>query len=144
MRGDSEMSWGGIGVRFVLALVLVYATWNPWGVSFVDWSLMPLIHRTPSTGAAPVKFLLGVVLLVGWVLYLQATRRSLGLAGAALVIATCGGVVWLLASWQLFAMQGPAIAHVILVVLAILLAVGMCWSHLSRRLSGQVDTDAVE
>lgn len=144
MRKDSDITWKGIGVRFVLALLLVYATWNPWGHSFVDWTLMPLVHGTVSEGAAPVKFLLGVVLLVGWVLYLQATRRSLGVAGAALVVATCGGVVWLLASWRLIAMQGPAIAHVVLVVLAILLAAGMSWSHLSRRISGQVDTDAVE
>jgi Tfp pilus assembly protein PilO len=41
-------------------------------------------------------------------------------------------------------MQGQALAHVVLVVLAMILAVGMSWSHLSRRMTGQLDTDAVE
>jgi hypothetical protein len=143
---EGGLSWGGIGVRFLLAIVLVYATWNPFGLSFTDWAIMPMFTGTEgdSSRHAPLKFLAGVLLLAGWVLYLQATHRSLGAAGAVLVAAICGGVVWLLASWRVFAMQGPAIAHAILLVLAVILAMGMSWSHVSRRMSGQVDTDAVE
>lgn len=146
MRNSDTLSWGGIGIRFLLALVLVYATWNPTGTSFVHWAIMPLFGGGAGEGGAgaPLKFLVGVVLIAGWVLYLQATRRSLGAAGALLVGALCGGVVWLLASWKLFSMQGPAIAHIVLVVLAIILAMGMSWSHISRRMSGQVDTDQVQ
>ncbi len=148
MASNTEgISWGGIGVRFVLALVLVYATWNPTGTSFTHWVFLPLFG-TGDTGSAgdqaPLKFLLGLVLVSGWVLYLQATRRSLGAAGALLVGAICGGVVWLLSSWNVFTMQGQAIAHVVLVVLAMILAMGMSWSHLSRRMTGQLDTDSVE
>ena len=40
--------------------------------------------------------------------------------------------------------QGQAVAHVVLVVLSMILAMGMSWSHLSRRMTGQLDTDAVE
>jgi hypothetical protein len=143
---DNTLSWGGIAIRFLLAILLVYATWNPWGLSFTDWALVPLFAGGQGEAGrhVPLKFLAGVLLLTGWVLYLQATHRSLGAAGATLVAAICGGVVWLLASWRVFAMQGPAIAHAILVVLAIILAMGMSWSHVSRRMSGQVDTDAVE
>lgn len=147
-RGEG-ISWGGIAVRFVLALLLVYATWNPTGVSFVHWALMPLIGQGDAVaqsggGAqAPLKFLVGVVLVIGWVLYLQATRRSLGVAGAVMVAAVCAGVVWLLSSWSVLSMHGQALAHVVLVVLAMVLAMGMSWSHLSRRISGQIDTDAV-
>ena len=143
---NEGLSGRGIAVRFLLAIVLVYATWNPWGVSFTDWALMPMFTGGEGDAArhAPLKFLAGILLLTGWVLYLQATHRSLGAAGAVLVATICGGVVWLLASWRVLAMQGPAIAHAILVVLAIILAMGMSWSHVSRRMSGQVDTDAVE
>ena len=53
-------------------------------------------------------------------------------------------MVWLLASWKVLSMQGQAVAHVVLVVLSMILAMGMSWSHLSRRMTGQLDTDAVE
>jgi hypothetical protein len=143
-RGEG-ISWSGVAVRFVLALVLVYATWNPTGISFVHWAILPIVGQGDGAAGdqAPLKFLLGVVLLIGWVLYLQATRRSLGVAGALMVAAVCAGVVWLLSSWSVLSMQGHAVAHVVLVVLAMVLAMGMSWSHLSRRISGQIDTDAV-
>ena len=148
MASSSEgISWGGIGVRFVMALVLVYATWNPTGTSFTYWVFLPIFGDAVAGAAsdqAPLKFLVGMVLVAGWVLYLQATRRSLGAAGALLVAAIGGGVVWLLASWKVLSMQGQAVAHVVLVVLSMILAMGMSWSHLSRRMTGQLDTDAVE
>ncbi len=142
---SQELGWGGIFGRFAFALALVYATWNPSGKSFAHWVLMPLFGRggEPAAANAPVKFLLGIALLVGWVLFLQATRRSLGLAGAALVAAVCGGIVWLLAWWKVIDLHGSAIAHVVLVAVAIVLTMGMCWSHISRKLSGQMDTDTV-
>ncbi len=140
------LSWKGIGVRFVLALLLVYATWNPTGTSFTHWALYPIFGQGDGVASSqlPLKFLSAVLLVAGWVLYLQATRRSLGVPGALLVTAICGGVVWLLSSWNVFSLQGQAISHVVLVVLAMILAMGMSWSHLSRRLSGQVDTDSVD
>jgi hypothetical protein len=141
---------GGRGIlfRFTFALVLVYATWNPWRKSFVHWVLLPIFGQGAegnTAGAnAPLKFLLAVVLVAGWAVYLQATRRALGASGALLVAAICGGIVWLLASWKLFAMQGTVNSHIVLICTAILLAVGMSWSHLSRRMTGQTDTDLVE
>ena len=140
------LSWGGIGTRWVLAMLLVFATWNPTGGSFVHWAMLPIFSGAPgeATAGAPLKFLAGVILVTGWVLYLQATRRSLGAAGALLVGALCAGIVWLLASWKVLAMQGPVIEWIVLVILSIVLAMGMSWSHISRRMSGQVDTDEVQ
>lgn len=141
------LSWGGLFARFVFALLLVYGTWNPFGTSFMHWVVMPLFgsDAAPDNGTgAPIKFLLGLVLLVGWVLYIQATRRSLGLTGALLVAAVCGGVVWLLASLRIVSMTGPVVAHAILLAIALLLTIGMSWSHVSRKMTGQVDTDTVE
>jgi hypothetical protein len=147
MASSSEgVSWGGFGARLVFALLLVYATWNPMGKSFTHWVVLPLFGSGTgeATANAPVKFLLAIALVIGWVVYVQATRRSLGLMGALLVAAICGGIVWLLTSYRIVAMQGAAIAHIILVSVAILLTVGMSWSHLSRKLTGQIDTDTVE
>ncbi len=147
MAESSEgISWGGFAARFAFALLLVYATWNPMGTSFTHWVILPLFGSgvgAPET-AAPIKFLLGIALVVGWVIYLQATRRALGLMGGLLVVAVCVGVVWLLVSYHIVAMQGAAVAHIILISLAILLTIGMSWSHLSRKMSGQIDTDTVD
>src|SRR5690606_23764580 len=125
---------------------------NPTGTSFVHWVILPLFGRgTPhlagtvaAEGEAPIKFLVGLILLVGWVIYIQATRRSLGLVGALLVAAITGAVVWLLTAYRIVATTGPAIAHINLVGVALLLTVGMSWCHLSRELTGQIGTDTVD
>ena len=135
---------GGVAARTVAALVLVFATYNPDGYSFFHWAIAPLLAHAPSTGSAPVKFLVAVALLAGWVVFLNATRRSIGLAGSVLVLAIAGGLVWLLVdSGLVSAHSARGITYVVEVCTAILLAVGMSWSHISRSLTGQMDTDQV-
>lgn len=136
---------GGIALRALAALVLVFVTYNPEGYSFYHWAIAPLIGGTPSTGPASVKFLSGIALIAGWVVFLTATRRSIGLAGSALVIAISGGLVWMLLDFGVVsAKSARGITYVVLICMALLLAVGMSWSHLSRSLSGQVDMDQTE
>src|SRR5690606_30117710 len=87
--------------RAVIALVLVFATYNPDGPSFYHWALAPLFNGSPSSGPASVKFLAGIALLAGWAVFLNATRRSIGLGGSVLVLAISAGVVWLLMDFGL-------------------------------------------
>lgn len=138
-----SLSWKGVLVRFIAAVALVFLTWNVEGWSYYHWAIEPLFSglRTFS----PLKFLAGTVLLAGWVVYLQATRRSIGLMGTLLVAAICGGIIWLLisAGW-ISASSGKGIARVVILAIAIVLAVGMSWSHISRRMTGQADTDVVD
>jgi hypothetical protein len=133
----------GLLPRVLGALALVYATFNPTGHSYFHWVLAPLIGMgEPSGGSAALKFLVGVVLLIGWVVVLQAPRRSIGLTGAVLALALCGGLIWLLVEQHVVSPNGSAaIAHIALVAIGLVLGVGMSWSLLSRRLTGQVDTD---
>jgi hypothetical protein len=128
------------------ALMLVYATFNPTGRSYFHWALAPLVGRgAPSEGSTALKFLLGIVLLIGWVVVLQATRRSIGLTGAVLALALCGGLIWLLVEQHVVSPTGSAaIAHIALIAIGLVLGVGMSWSLVSRRLTGQVDTDQVD
>ncbi|MFN8582958.1 MAG: DUF6524 family protein [Gemmatimonadaceae bacterium] len=136
------MSWKGILIRLVAALLLVYATFNPSGVSYYHWALMPVVKDLGSFTA--VKFLAGVVLVVGWSVFLQATRRSIGWVGGLLVIAVCAGLIWFLAERHVLnAGSGTVLTHLGLIVTAIVLTTGMSWSHLSRSMSGQTDTDIV-
>lgn len=137
-----RFSWGSIGVRFLAAAVLVFATYNAEGYSYYHWALAPLVQQLSSFNA--VKFLAGVVLVTGWVIFLQATRRSIGWAGALLVAAICGGVLWLLIDYNVVrASSTKGITRVVLAAVVIVLTVGMSWSHLSRRITGQADTDIV-
>ena len=144
----AKESIGGLGIilRLLFALVLVYATYNPEGVSFYHWTIVPLTQATKFSLSAihPLKFLAAVALLVAWIVFLQATQRSLGIKGIVLTLALFGGLVWLLIYWNVFSPRGTrAISHVVLIVLSLVLATGMSWSHLSRRLTGQIDTDEV-
>jgi hypothetical protein len=135
----------GLLLRVIGALVLVYATFNPTGRSYFHWALGPLIGiGAPSGGSTALKFLVGIVLLIGWVVVLQATRRSIGIAGALLALALCGGLIWLLVEQHVVSPTGSAaIAHIALIAISLVLGVGMSWSLVSRRLTGQVDTDRV-
>ena len=137
-----RFSWGNIAARFVAALALVFATYNAEGQSYYHWAIQPLIDNLGGFNA--IKFLAGIVLVAAWVIFLQATRRSIGVLGALLVTAVCGGVIWLLIDYNVVsATSSKGITRVVLFAIAVVLTVGMSWSHFSRRLTGQTDTDIV-
>lgn len=139
----NSLSWSGVLIRLVAALALVFGTWNPNGWSYYHWTIEPALDELGSFNA--VKFLVGTLLLAGWVVFLQATRRSIGVGGSLLVAAIAGGVIWLLISSQIVtASSNRGLANVILIGLSIVLAVGLSWSHLGRRITGQADTDVVD
>lgn len=137
-----RFSWSGFLLRLLAALVLVFATYNAEGISYYHWALAPLASDAGTFNA--VKFLAGIVLLVAWVVFVQAARRSIGAVGAVLVTAVCAGVIWLLIDWRVVsASSSRGITRVVLFAVSIVLAVGMSWSHVSRRITGQSDTDVV-
>lgn len=145
MQGDGVGS-KGVLARLVAALVLVYGTFNPEGYSFYHWAIAPVMagDMTAARSTLPVKLLVGLVLVAIWVYFVQTTRRSLGWKGALLMVAILGAFVWALIDWRILAPgSSRAIGHIVLVALAVVLALGMSWSHLSRRVSGQVDTDDI-
>lgn len=135
---------GGIGLRLVAALLLVFATYNPDGPSFYHWVIAPLLGGAATAGPASVKFLSGIGLACAWVVFLTATRRSIGVMGSTLVLALAGGIVWLLLDTGVVsAKSARGITYAVEICTALLLAVGMSWSHVSRKLTGQMDTDQV-
>ena len=141
MASDT-ITWRGILVRLLASLVLVFLTWNAEGWSYYHWTIQPLLEGAGNFSA--LKFLAGMLLIAAWVVFLQATRRSIGIMGAVLVAAIAGGVIWLLISSGIVsANSGKGIARVVLIGLSLILAVGMSWSHLSRRITSQADTDIV-
>lgn len=143
MRNGS-LTWIGFLLRLVFAWGLVFATYNPAGYSYFHWLQASFGQPQASglLGANALKFVAGVLLLTGWVVYINATATSLGLLGITLILALCGGVIWLFAEMQLFDPGNiQLIVYLTEFVVGIVLAMGMSWSHISRRLSGQIDVD---
>ena len=133
----NDFNFGSFLLRLVFASALVYLTYNPSGYSWVGW----LMSETPMV----YKVAAGVVLLIGWAMFLRATWNSLGAVGTVLASVFFGVVIWLLIEWRLVALDDSAtLQWVGLFVLTGVLAVGMSWSHVRRRISGQYDTDEIE
>jgi hypothetical protein len=139
MAANGGITWGGILIRFLVAIVLVFATYNPDRYSYYHWV------RDNLQEALPLKLFAGVVLLIGWTMFIRATLRSLGAFGLFLAAAFFGTLIWLVVDYGLVpADSARAITYIALLVLCGVLATGMSWSHIRRRLSGQMDTDDVE
>ena len=133
----NEFDFGSFLRRLVFAVLLVFLTYNPSGYSWVGWlqADAPMVYKAAG----------GVVLLIGWVMYLRATWNSLGPIGTLLAAAFFGIIIWLLVEWGLFTLDDSIVIQwLVLIVVAGVLAVGMSWSHVRRRLSGQYDTDEIE
>jgi hypothetical protein len=122
-------------IRLLLALTLVLATWNPSGYSFVHW----LIADWPKI-TAPLA-LAGVVIFIGWILFLHATLDSLGLLGVILAAAFFGTLTWVFFDMGWLTTGNTVVNYVVLALIAAILALGMSWSIIWRRLSGQVDVE---
>ena len=138
-RTTSEFNFLSFVWRLLAALVLVTATYNPSDYSFVGW----LRAATPENPLGPEHFVVGVALLIGWVILLAATQRSLGTFGLLLGGSLLGGVVWLLIDIGWLDIETVSSATWVgLLCVSVLLAVGLSWSHVWRRVTGQFEVDA--
>ena len=135
----NSFNFGSFVGRWVFAVLLVFGTYNPTDFSYVSWLLKP------ETEFGPMIAIVGLVLVIGWVIYLRATLLSLGWLGIVLGTALFSCLVWLFVDLGLLSLESEgAFTWVILVLLSLLLAVGMSWSHIRRRLTGQLDVDDLE
>jgi hypothetical protein len=129
---------GGFAIRFIFALALVLGTYNPSGKSYSQWVIDNFSQFSPQMALA------GVTLLIGWAIFINSTLRALGTLGVILGLAFFGCVVWWMIDAGVITTEGTnALAWIILILLAAILAVGMSWSHLRRKWSGQQDVDDV-
>jgi hypothetical protein len=134
-----NLTASGVALRFLFALLLVLLSYNPSGYSYFHW-----VHYSFSD-ITPYVVIAGIILLIGWGIYIKATLNSLGLIGVIALAALFACLVWLFIYWGFLSVTDiSTMAWVIEVLLAAMLAVGMCWSHFTRRMSGQVDVDEIE
>jgi hypothetical protein len=139
MAAYKGLTWAGFFLRLLAAIVLVFSTYNPSGWSYYHWVSENLSNLNPLMALA------GIVLLIGWTIYLRATARSLGIFGLLLAAAFFGTLLWLVIDWGLVAADSiTAITYIILIIMCGILAIGISWSHVRRRMTGQVDVDEIE
>jgi hypothetical protein len=147
MAGEG-FSWSGFLLRLAGAALLVFATYNPEGFSYFHWVIQPRAGETGLGaylhGFTPLKAFAGLALLAAWIVFLQATRRSLGAGGALLVLGLFACTIWAMIYYGVLSpTSSKAIAHLILIAVTLVLAIGLSWSNVSRKLTGQIDTDQV-
>ena len=130
---------GGIALRIAFATALVLVTWNPSGHSFLTWAMAHAAGETAYVALA------GISLLILYVIFVRATLYSIGALGVVLAAAFLAALVWVLNDAGLLDLkQGATGVWVAQICLGIVLGIGMAWSHVRRRLSGQVDVDDVD
>lgn len=140
MAGSKNLSGIDLLLRFLGPLLLVLITYNPSGVSFYHW----IATAISGEGLSGIHFLALVVLVIGWSILLIATFNALDTFGMILVAAFLGAVVWVFIDFGLLdAGSASAITWIVLVCIALLLAVGLSWAHIWRRMTGQVSVDEI-
>jgi hypothetical protein len=135
----NRLSVGGVIGRFVASLVLVLATYNPTGFSFVSWLAGNFPHLQP------IQAVVGLALLALWIFFVHATWQSLGTLGVSLGLAFSAAVVWLISSWGwLNSSSHGALIWIALIVIACMLTLGLCWALVRVRVSGQAVVEEVQ
>ena len=127
--------------RFVAALVLVVVTYNPSGQSAFHW----IKDAIAASDFGPLHLMLLAVLAIGWVVYWVATWRALGSVGVTLAIVLLGAIIWLFFDIGLLESHSvTAVTWISLVCLSAVLAIGVSWSHIWRRVTGQINVEDVD
>ncbi len=125
--------------RWLAAFALLTVTFNPTQYNYLTW-----LQDHGSTNLS-IAVLVGLLLAVGYIIFLRATLRSIGTFGMALVLAIVGAVVWVLYDVGVLRLDNNSLnVWLGIFALSVVLGIGLGWSHVRRALSGQTDVDDVE
>ena len=125
--------------RWLFALGLLTATYNPTQFNYIRWV------SSYGDQNLSIAVLFGLLLIIGYIIYVRATLRSIGGVGMALILAIVGAALWVLYDVGLLTLSNTSVNIWLgLLALSLVLGVGLSWSHVRRRLSGQADMDDVD
>ena len=126
----------GFLLRWIFAFVLVAATFNPTEWNYFRWAGGNYSQQLP------LVVLLGLILLIGYIIYLRATLRSIGGFGMFLVLALVAAMAWVLYDYGLLTLASTnAMVWLGIVAMSAVLGIGLSWSFVRRALAGQYDVD---
>lgn len=139
MAINKGFGWDGFLLRFVFAIIVVFSTYNPEGTSYYHW----VYDAIPEFSV--LKGFVGIIILIAWIILIRATLGSLGTIGIILAAAFFGLAIWLVIDViGLSTDNSRIISYIIEIMLASVLSIGVSWSHVRRRITGQVDTDELD
>jgi hypothetical protein len=131
-------SYPGIIVRWLMSMFVVFAIFNPSGYSYVHWVLRDADQPWS------LKVLAGLLLGSLVTTFLLATVRALGLRGIIAASGLLAAATWAMIDLGLFRdLSHSAYLTIVLTLIASILALGLSWSNLSLRVTGQVDSNDV-
>lgn len=129
----------GFLIRWAFAFLLLAATYNPTQWNFVRWAMGNYQNMLS------VTILVGLILAIGYIIFLRATLRSIGMFGMLLVLAVAGTLLWVLFDQGFIDLTNPTINTWLgIIVMSLVLAIGLSWSIVRRKISGQADVDDVD
>ena len=129
----------GFILRWLAAFALLAATYNPTDYNYIKWVM------TLGDGSISLMVLAGLLLLIGYIIYLRATLRSIAGFGMMLVLALVGALLWVLYDFGVLSLDNAGLdVWLGLLALSLVLGVGLSWSHVRRALSGQAEMDDVD
>ena len=135
----NKVGLGGFLVRWVFALLLVVGTYNPTDYSFTSWVF------AEDAEFGPPMLIVGLVLLIGWIFLLKTTFDALGWLGVSLGAALFSAIVWFFSDLGWLSIDSPSsMSWIILIIVSLILAAGMAWSHIKRRVTGQYNIDDMD
>jgi hypothetical protein len=130
---DPGISVTGVLTRIVLSVLLVLVTFNPSGTSLLHWLATPPVAITPGKAVA------GLLLAIGWILCLRTAFVALGRWGMLLGLGFFATLVWLLVDRNWLSLDGSAIVWVAETIVGLLLGIGLSWSLLRAKATGQIE-----
>lgn len=130
------MSVSGFLLRWIGALVLVLGTYNPTRFSYLDWAI------EGTSGHLPLKVVIGILIMIGFVIYWRAAFEALGMLGVLLAVILIASFIWWLSSTGLLDLnpEEPFLTWVLLIALSTVMAVGMSWAFWRRSVAGQIES----
>ena len=129
----------GIFLRFLGAFLLLAATYNPTPWNYIRW----VDANWPAQ--MPLAIFLGLLLAVGFLIYVLSTFRSIGTLGVLLMAAVLGAGLWVLIDWGVLSLDNSAMnVWIGLIALSLIMGFGLSWSILRQKLSGQATVDEVQ
>ncbi|MEM9577025.1 MAG: DUF6524 family protein [Pseudomonadota bacterium] len=129
----------GIFTRWLAAFALLTVTFNPTQYNYLSWL------QDHGSANLSIAVLVGLLLAVGYIIFLRATLRSIGPFGMALVLAIVGAAVWVFYDIGILRLDNESLnVWLGIFALSVVLGVGLGWSHVRRALTGQTDVDDVD
>ena len=134
-----RMSRIGFLLRLTFTIALVLLTYNPTGWSYFHWV------RDGFETDLPLKALAGMMLLIGYIICIRATSRSIGIIGVGLIVALLAAIGWVANDFGILSLEDASLIQwLVLIACGLILGIGLSWSHVRRALAGQADVDDVD